>query len=86
MNPLVEYLEENHNPGGNAVQHVRVSTLLDETMWTKEEIFEMAFDAKQENYVSITMKTGTRTGEYTPDGLEIIGYWNELYRRIGNNR
>jgi hypothetical protein len=54
MNPLIDYLEENHNPKGNAIQQVRVSMLLDETDWTREEIFELAFDAKQENYVSLT--------------------------------
>ena len=37
MNMLVEYLEEYHNPGGNAIQHTWIDTILRETDWTREK-------------------------------------------------
>ena len=35
MNPLVEYLQKHHDPGGNAIQHVRVDDFIDKIDWTR---------------------------------------------------
>ena len=82
MNKLVEYLEKHHNPGGNAIKHVRIGTLLEETEWTISEIFNMAYDARESQYLTLSMKTGHRVGDNDPEGLESIGVWNELYRKM----
>ncbi len=86
MNELVQYLEKHHNPGGNAIQHTRVDTLLEETKWTPVEIYSMALEARDEKYVTMTMKTGFRVGDNDPEGLEIIGLWNDVYRNMGKRR
>jgi hypothetical protein len=86
MNELVEFLEEHYNPGGNAIQHTRVETILNETDWTKQEILDMALEACEERYVTVSMKTGCRVGNHDPEGLEIIGLWNMVYRNMGKRR
>lgn len=86
MNPLIEYLEEHHNPGGNAIQHVRVDDFIRETTWTRQEIMDMALEVRDEKYVTMTMKTGYRVGDNDPEGLDLIGLWNETYRNMGKIR
>ena len=83
MNRLVEYLLEQHNPGGNAIKHVSADRLLEETEWTLNEIFSMALKAREEQYLSLSMKTGFRVCDMAPEGLELIGVWNEVYRKMG---
>lgn len=85
MNELVEYLNEYHNPGGNAIQHTRIETILEETKWTREEVFKMALEARENKYISLSLKTGYRDGDNDPESLDIIGLWNEVYRKMGNN-
>jgi hypothetical protein len=83
MNELVEYLEEHHNPGGNAIKHTRVETIIDETSWTREEVFKLALEARENEYVSLSLKNGFRVGDDDPESLEIIGLWNNVYRTMG---
>ena len=52
MNSLVEYLLKHHNPGGNAIQHVRIDDFLDETEWTRKEILDIALEAKDNRRVT----------------------------------
>jgi hypothetical protein len=86
MNKLVEYLEEHHNPGGNAIQHTRVETILNETKWTREEIYLLALEARDDEYVTLSPKTGYRIGDMDPESLEIMGLWNMVYRNMGKRR
>ena len=51
MNPLVEYLLKHHNPGGNAIKHVRIDDFIDETEWTRKEIMDMALEARENRLV-----------------------------------
>lgn len=82
MNQLIDYLLKHHNPDGNANQHVRIDDVIDETDWTRKEIMEMALEAREHKYVTMTMKTGYRIGEYDKEGLDLIGVWNEGYRKM----
>jgi hypothetical protein len=84
MNPLVEYLLKHHNPGGNAIQHVRIDDFIDETEWTRKEIMDMALEARENRLVTMTMKTGYRVRDMDPEGLDLIGLWNEVYRKMGS--
>ena len=86
MNPLVEYLQKHHDPGGNAIQHVRVDDFIGKTEWTRQEIMDMALEAREAKYVTICMKTGSRIGDHDPEGLDIIGLWNDVYRNMGKRR
>jgi hypothetical protein len=73
MNKLVEYLNVHHNPGGNAIQHTRVETILSETGWIREELFKLALEAREDEYVTLSPKTGYRIRDNDPESLEIIG-------------
>lgn len=83
MNELVEYLLEHYNPGGNAINHVRLDDLLKETEWTRSEIFRMAYEAREAQFLSLALKTGYSVSDMDPEGLELIGVWNEVYRKMG---
>jgi hypothetical protein len=83
MNRLVEYLEKHHNPNGNAINHVRVDDLLPETEWTIAEVYEMSLEAREAGLVTMTMKTGYRVGDNDPEGLDLIGIWHEVYKKMG---
>ena len=81
MNKLVEYLLEHHNPGGNAITHIRVDDLLKEIEWTREEVFLLALEASDAYILTLSMKTGYRVRDNNPEGLELIGVWNKVYRK-----
>ncbi len=83
MNELVEYLLEHYNPGGNAIKHVGVDQLLKKTGWTRSEIFRMAYEAREAQFLSLALKTGYSVSDMDPEGLELIGVWNEVYRKMG---
>ena len=85
MNELVEYLEEHHNPGGNAIKFTGVETILKETRWTREEIFQLALEARDDEFITLSMKTGYRVGDNDPVSLDLIGLWNNVYRTMGKN-
>ncbi len=40
-------------------------------------------EAREDEYVTLSMKTGYRIGDMDPESLEIIGLWNEVYRKMG---
>ena len=84
MNRLVEYLKKHHNPGGNAINHIRVDDFIKDTEWTREEIYRMALEAREAGLVTMSLKTGYRVGDNDPEGLELIGLWNEVYRKMGS--
>ena len=79
MNPLVEYMEKHHNPGGNAIEHAFFDEIIDITGWSKTQTYDWLMEGKEAERLSFTPKTGTRIGEYGPDDIEIIGIWNILY-------
>jgi hypothetical protein len=83
MNPLVEYLQKHHDPGGNAIQHTRVETILSETGWIREEVFKLALEARDDEYVTLSPKTGYRIRDNDTESLEIIGLLNNVYRTMG---
>ena len=83
MNRLVEYMEKHHNPGGNAIKHVWVDDLLKESGWTRNEIFSMALEARDSNLLTLAMKTGFLVRDMEPEELDIIGIWNEVYKKMG---
>jgi hypothetical protein len=85
MNKLVEFLEEHHNPGGNTIQHTWIDTNLNETDWTREKVFLLALEARENEYVTLSLKTGYRVGDNDPESLDLIGLWNEVYRKMGIN-
>lgn len=85
MNKLVEYLSEHHNPGGNAIKHTSIETILSETHWTREEVFKLALEARENEFVTLSLKIGYRIGDNDPESLEIIGLWNNVYRTMGLN-
>jgi hypothetical protein len=86
MNKLVEYLETHHNPGGNAIQHTWIDTILNETKWTREEVYLLALEARENEYVTLSPKTGYRIRDNDPESLEIIGLWNIVYHNMGKRR
>ena len=84
MNRFVEYLVQHHNPGGNDIQFTRVETIIEETEWTRKEILDMALEGREAEYLTLNMKTGYRVGDFDPEGLDLIGLWNKVYRKMGN--
>ncbi len=58
MNPLVEYLQKHYDPGGNAIQYTRIDTILNETEWTREEVFLLALEARENEFVTLSLKLG----------------------------
>jgi hypothetical protein len=86
MNPLVEYLQKHHDPDGNAIQHTRVETIQSETDWTREEVFLLALEARENEYVTLSPKTGYRIRDMDPESLDLIGLWNNVYRTMGMKR
>ena len=83
MNRLVDYLNEHHNPGGNAIEFTRVETIIAETDWSRKEILDMALEGREAQYLTVNMKTGYQVGDFDPEGLDLIGLWNKVYRKMG---
>jgi hypothetical protein len=81
MNPLVEYLTKHHNPGGNAIEHVFIEEIIDDTGWSKQQIFNWLMEGNKADLLTFTPTPESTIGEYTPDDIMLIGIWNELYRK-----
>ena len=47
MNRLVKFLEEHHGTKSTAFEFTRTEVIMEETGWTREEIFHMAREAKE---------------------------------------
>ena len=39
--------KKQHNPDGNAINHVRVDDFINDTDWTREEVYLMALEARE---------------------------------------
>ncbi len=52
MNKLVEYLGTHHDPYGDACIDVRVETIIEETGWTREEIWELAREPEEKQQLT----------------------------------
>ena len=89
MNKLVEHMEKHHAlMGGNAYESTRTETVMKETGWTREEIFEMAMEAWDAGHLNVTIVSGQQRWtreEYHPEDLSLIGVyspvWKKQYRR-----
>ena len=77
------YLNEHHNPGGNAINHVRADVLHAETNWARSGIFSMALEAREAQLFTLTMKKGYRIPDNDPECLDLIGLRNDVYRKTG---
>ena len=76
MNKLVEYMETHHAPLMTAYESVRVETVMDDTAWTREEIFEMAMEEwskKVEEYGLKVKLWGISYGTSEPPVIVIKG-------------
>lgn len=67
MNKLVKYLAEHYHPGGNAYRIARMNEILEATGWTEEEAHSMSMEARREELLYFTPKTGT--GRWNNDAL-----------------
>jgi len=77
-------MERHHTPLMTAYQSARVETVIGETGWTREEIFEMAMEAWREGHLSVTMVTGQQRwakDEYLPEDLSLIGVYSPVYKK-----
>jgi len=81
MNKLVEHMIKHHNPGGNAINHVKVEQIIQETGWTREEILELARDPEAEHQLAPTMLRRDRdwSRDPTPEDLFAAGIWSKIY-------
>lgn len=82
MNKLVEHMEKYHAPrGGNAYESTRLETVMRETGWSREEIFEMAMEAYDVGRLSVSIVSrGPRYApdEWLPEDLRLIGVFAPL--------
>ena len=93
MNKLVEHMEKHHAPYMTAYESTRPETVMKETGWTREEIFQMAMEAWKAGHLSVTIVTGQQRWtreEYLPEDLSLIGVyspvWKKQYRRNNTYR
>ena len=83
MNRLVEHMEKHHAPLMTAYESARVETVMKETGWTRQEIFEMAMEAWIEGLLGVTMVTGQQRftrEEYVPTDLSLIGVYSPDFK------
>lgn len=81
MNKLVEYLYEHHSPMGGSCEITQVSTILKETDWTREQIYEMALEGEKEYYLWLHHHDGNYSSEQKgPSNLTSLTLWNTSYR------
>ncbi len=83
MNKLVEHMEKHHAPIGTAYESTRTETVMKETEWTREEIFEMAMDAWDAGHLSVSIVSDQRWSreELIPEDLRLIGVFAPMYRK-----
>lgn len=88
MNKLVEHMEKHHLPRIEAVESTIPETVMKETGWTREEVFEMAMEAWDAGHLDVTIassKQGWTREELLPEDLRLIGVyspkWKKQYRR-----
>ena len=84
MNKLVEYMEAHHAPLMTAYESVRVETVLDDTGWSRDEVFEMAMEAWVAGHLSVTILTGQQRWtreEYLPEDLSLIGVYSPFFKK-----
>ena len=53
--------------------HGGVETILRETDWTREEVFKLAVEAREDEYVTLSQKTGYRIEIMTRRVLSLLG-------------
>ena len=85
MNRLVEHMEKHHDPMGNALQFVRVEVLIEETGWSREEIFTMTREANEADLLTVSYNSkGGRVGAdmMEPENLDLVGIWNDVYKKL----
>ena len=73
-----------HAPLMTAYESARVETVMKETGWTRQEIFEMAMEAWSEGLLGVTMVTGQQRWtreEYLPDDLSLIGVYSQAFKK-----
>jgi hypothetical protein len=44
---------------------------------------DMSLEANENKYVILPLKTGYRMGDMDSEGLDLIGIWNEVNRKMG---
>lgn len=75
MNRLVDYIEKNHMTQGRLYEFTRVGAIMEETGWTREEIFRLAqeADAAGEILASYSFKGNKWKVEAVAEDLIAIG-------------
>lgn len=84
MNKLVEHMEKHHTPMSTAYESTRVDTVIEETGWSREEIFKMTKEAVAVNLLEATIVTGQQRwawDECIPEDLDLIGVLNPILKR-----
>ncbi len=83
MNRLVEHMEKHHAPMMTAYECARVETVMKETGWSREEIFNMAMEAWGSGELSVTIVSGQRwtRDELLPEDLSLIGVFSKVWKK-----
>jgi len=68
MNNLVLFLGEHYDPKGCAVKWAKASTLLDESSYSIEQIFDWAMEARKSGLVEIA-RIRVKDGRYGVDAM-----------------
>jgi len=81
MNMLVEHMITHHHPGGNAINHVKVEQIMQETGWTREQTWKLARDPEAKHQLAPTILRRDRdwSREETPEDLFAVGIWSKNY-------
>ena len=90
MNLLVEYMEEHHGTKGTAFEFTRTEVIMEETSWSREELFMMAREARGAGEL-VTHYSGGKNNrwgynEMLPEDLVTIGVigasWKPHHKRV----
>ncbi len=84
MNRLVEHMEKHHAPLMTAYDCAGVGTVMKETGWSREEIFEMAMEAWEAGHLSVTIVSGQQRWtreELLPGDLSLIGVFSKVWKK-----
>lgn len=84
MNKLVEHIEKHHPTPGTAYEFTRVEVVMDETGWTRREIFELAREANAAGELAVSYSSGggKRWGAdmMMPEDLTTIGTISSVWK------
>jgi hypothetical protein len=67
-----------------AYECARIETVMKETGWSREEVFEMAIEAWHAGHLSVAMVTGQQRWtreEYLPEDLSLIGVYSQDFKK-----